>query len=473
MLLIITKSILFLFWVNLLPPLARLLFGERFGWRLDGGLCFFDKEPLLGSHKTIRGVVVSVLGAAAIAPLVGLSWHIAAFAGLLAMAGDLLSSFIKRRLHKPAGSALFGLDQLFEGLFPLLLLRNYFFLTWGHFFLLLLLFIPLAYGGSTLWQYISSRPHYDNYCRFVRSTVRFRQWRCSHEPLPRWQAFFNLTNFLSHQVVLSSFFKLTGLYPRGVANALDMGIEEQTFHLQNLPIAFDELKILLLTDLHLDGLEDLTARIITCLQETEVDLCLIGGDIRMKNHGSIAPSIRHLRVLVPEIRARQGVYGVLGNHDCLEMAPDFEEAGITMLINDAWPINKGKERIWLVGIDDPHYYKTHNLPQAFRDILPGEGVIFLAHSPEAYKEAARHGAALYLCGHTHGGQIRLPGSGPLLTNSRAPRFTASGRWQYERMAGYTSRGVGCSGIPLRFNCPAEMTLITLRRAGNDLSSSRE
>ncbi len=440
MLLVTVKIILFLLWVNLLPPLAQLLCGKRFAWRIDGGLSFFDKQPLLGPHKTVRGVVVSVLGAIAVSFAVGLPWQIAALAALLAMAGDLLSSFVKRRLQKAAGSSVFILDQLFEALFPLLLLRSYFSLHWLQLVIVLLVFVPIAYLGACFWQFISFHPSLDNYPRFVRSTVRFREWRSCHEPLARWQTVLNLTSFLSDQVLLKYFFKITGLYDKGRANALDIRVEPQDFFLDNLPAAFDGFKILLLTDLHLDGMDELTARIINCIGNTEADLCVVGGDVRMKTYGPIAPCLRHLRKLMPEVRVQYGIYGVLGNHDCIEMTPDFEEAGITMLINDAMPINKDNERIWLVGVDDPHYYKTHNVSHSFRGIPRGDSVIFLAHSPEVYNDAARHGAALYLCGHTHGGQIRLPGCGPLLTNSRAPRSTASGKWYYKGMAGYTSRG---------------------------------
>jgi predicted MPP superfamily phosphohydrolase len=109
--------------------------------------------------------------------------------------------------------------------------------------------------------------------------------------------------------------------------------------------------------------------------------------------------------------------------------------------------------------------------QAFRDV-PGQAfTIFLAHSPEAYKEAARCQAQLYLCGHTHGGQICLPERGPLLTNSKAPRFTAAGSWQHQEMTGYTSRGAGPSGIPLRFNCPGEISLITLCKGNGSSKDS--
>jgi predicted MPP superfamily phosphohydrolase len=114
-------------------------------------------------------------------------------------------------------------------------------------------------------------------------------------------------------------------------------------------------------------------------------------------------------------------------------------------------------------VDDPHYYRTHDLDLAFRGVPDQAFRILIAHSPEAYKEAATFCTHLYLCGHTHGGQICLSSWGPVFTHSRAPRYTAGGRWQYQRMKGYTCRGAGASGVPLRFNCPGEISLITLRR----------
>ncbi len=464
---ITAEVIFFLLWVNFLPPFAHLLLGKRLDRPVDGGLLFFDKQPLFGRHKTLRGIIFSVVGGSALAFLLSLTWWVVVLAAFAAMLGDLLSSFVKRRLHKKLGSSIFFLDQIFESLFPLLVIHYFHPMFWWQFVSVLLVFIPLAFLGACFWQYISSHPHQEDYPRLIRSTVRFREWRSCHEPLARWQTVLNLTSFLSDQVLLTFFFKVTGLYERGKRNALDMRVEQQTFHIDSLPAAFDGFKILLLSDLHLDGLEGLTDQIIQRVQGEDVDVCLVGGDVRMKTYGRIAPSLRHLRRLMAEIKSKQGFFGVLGNHDCIEMTPDFEEAGITMLINDCWPVKKGSERIWLVGVDDPHYYRTHNVSSAFQGIPKGESVIFLAHSPEAYDEAAEHGACLYLCGHTHGGQICLPGSGPLITNSRAPRFTASGKWSHRSMHGYTTRGVGPSGVPLRFNCPGEISLITLRVGSSD------
>jgi len=461
--LITFKVIGFLIWVNLLPPVATLILGERFNKPLDGNSLWIDHHPVFGPHKTVRGIVISFFGGIAIAPLLEVTFWVAGIASLLVMTGDLLSSFIKRRLSIPSGKNITVLDQIFESLFPTLFLMQYMHLTLWQIIVILLCFIPLACLGSYFWTFITYSPPLENYPRKIRSTVRLREWRSCHAPLARWQVLFKMSSFLSYQIFYTWFFKLTGLQERGKQNTLNIQVNEQTFGFTTLPENFDNFRILLLTDLHLDGLEGLCDRLISQIRNIEIDLCLIAGDIRMKTYGPTAPCLRHLRCLLPYVKSRHGILGVLGNHDCIEMTPDFEESGMIMLINDSWKINENGESIWIVGVDDPHYYKVDDAQQAFRNIPENDFKIFLAHSPEAYKSAADFNPQLYLCGHTHGGQICLPGRGPIFTNSRAPRFTANGNWQYKEMMGYTSQGVGASGVPLRFNCPGEVSLITLRR----------
>jgi predicted MPP superfamily phosphohydrolase len=457
------KLVVFLLWINFLPPLANLIFKESFNRPLDGNRLWRDGRPLFGTHKTIRGILASVVGSLLFCPLLGLQWYIVVGAALLAMAGDLLSSFIKRRLNYASGETVPVLDQFFEGFFPILLLAERLALAWWQILLVIILFIPVTIWGSWFWKRILFRPPMENYPRIIRSSVRLREWRACHQPLARWHVWFNFPNFIFYRMVMTWFFKATGLYKKGLRNALDISLQQETFRFPTLPEPFDGFRILLLTDLHFEGLNELTAVVAEKVKGLEADLCLIGGDIRMEVYGAIAPSLRRLRRLLGTIRSPHGIYGVLGNHDCIEMVPDFEEAGMMMLVNDSQAIERDGEKIWIIGIDDPHYYRVHDLDMAFRSVSAEGFKIFLAHSPEAYSEAASFHPQLYLCGHTHGGQICLPGKGPLYTNSRAPRFTAVGRWEHQSMQGYTSRGVGASGVPLRYNCSGEITLITLRR----------
>jgi CDP-2,3-bis-(O-geranylgeranyl)-sn-glycerol synthase len=108
---------------NGIPVVAKTILGARFAWPLDAGLLFFDGHPLLGASKTIRGIVLSIVVTTAAAPLVGLSPAVGALVAATAMAGDLVSSFVKRRLAMKPSSRALGLDQIPESLFPLLACR--------------------------------------------------------------------------------------------------------------------------------------------------------------------------------------------------------------------------------------------------------------------------------------------------------------------------------------------------------------
>jgi hypothetical protein len=97
---------------------AKKLLGVAFGRPLDGGALFVDRQPIFGPSKTIRGVVVSVSATSICAALMGLGWEVGTLISTLAMAGDLFSSFVKRRLHRASSSMAIGLDHIPESLFP-------------------------------------------------------------------------------------------------------------------------------------------------------------------------------------------------------------------------------------------------------------------------------------------------------------------------------------------------------------------
>lgn len=455
--------IIFLFFANCLPVLAQIVLGERLRYPVDGGVLWLDSKPLFGQNKTIRGVAISIAGGMVIFSLLGEPWWLGGVAAAFVMLGDLTSSFVKRRLNVPAGGDMFPLDHLLESLFPVLFLVSILSLTWTQVFIIVTAFILVAYPVTLWWKYTIHRAPVDNYPRIIRSTVRLREWRACHLPLARYQNWLNLTRILTDQVILTWTIKIFGLYEKGQENALDIRLVKRDFYFPRLPQEFNGYRILFLTDLHLDGLTGLTEKLIDIVYNTRVDLCLIGGDLRMKLYGPVAPSVRELRKVTSRLKADGGVLGVLGNHDCIEMIPDLEEAGVIMLVNEGWCIERGEARIWVAGVDDPHYYRQDDARQACRDIPEHEFTIFLAHSPEAYKKAHLEKVDLYLCGHTHGGQICLSNRRPIISNSRAPLHTAVGEWKFEEMVGYTSRGVGPSCIPVRFNCPGEACLLTLKR----------
>ena len=120
----ILQILVLLTFANGTPIVAKKIFRSRFALPLDAGIIFFDGRPVFGASKTMRGIVVSILITSAIAPFIGLDLTIGAIVASSAMAGDLFSSFVKRRLNFPPSSQALGLDQVPESLFPMLACRD-------------------------------------------------------------------------------------------------------------------------------------------------------------------------------------------------------------------------------------------------------------------------------------------------------------------------------------------------------------
>ena len=152
------------------------------------------------------------------------------------------------------------------------------------------------------------------------------------------------------------------------------------------------------------------------------------------------------------------VFAVLGNHDTIRMVPGFEGLGVRVLLNESEIISRASDRIYLAGIDDAHFYRVDDIGKAVAGIPHGDFAILLSHTPEIYRQAARAGFRLLLSGHTHGGQICLPGSIPITLDSHLPRRFGAGAWTFDEMVGYTSVGAGSCIVPVRLNCPPEITL---------------
>jgi len=257
--------------------------------------------------------------------------------------------------------------------------------------------------------------------------------------------------------------KITGCYGRGVRNAMNIRLRESELTFTNLPKNFHGFSILHLSDLHLDGSAGLAQSIINTIGEREVDLCVLTGDYRTKLHGLNKHIMVELKYLVDNIKSRHGFLGILGNHDDCHMVNPMERMGIRMLINSCCLIERAGERIQFIGTDDVHYYYTD---QALHCLEPAEKEfsIALVHSPELFDMAAAMGVDLYLCGHTHAGQVCLPGGIPLLKHlSRGGEFYR-GHWSHGDMQGFTSAGTGTSGIPVRFNTQGEVLIHHLQGA---------
>lgn len=262
--------------------------------------------------------------------------------------------------------------------------------------------------------------------------------------------------------------KVGGFYKRGYKNALNLVVKEIPLSFSNLPESFKDFSILHLTDLHLGCIDDLTRMIIKRINGRSFDLCVLTGDYRKGLQGPIKPIMKKLELLVNNVNSHNGFIGVLGNHDDCRMVNPMEDIGIKMLINEHCYIYRGKDRIKIIGTDDVHYYYTEQAQYAFEDAHE-DFSIGLVHSPEIYDIAAERGVNLYLCGHTHGGQICLPGGTPIIKHLNDGKRFYHGIWKHLDMTGVTSAGVGTSGIPIRFNTQGEILVIRLKKS-NDINS---
>lgn len=204
------------------------------------------------------------------------------------------------------------------------------------------------------------------------------------------------------------------------------------------------------------------ARAAKLLKGVPYDLCVLTGDYRAKTYGPYDATLAGVAKLRGALNGT--IYGVLGNHDTICLVPGLEEMGIKILLNESETIERDGERIHLAGIDDAHFYRVDNIEKAAAGIPHGEFSILISHTPEVYRQAAHADFDLLLSGHTHGGQICLPGGLPITLDSVLPRSMGSGAWKYHDMVGYTSVGTGVSVVPVRFNCPPEITLHHLHAA---------
>jgi predicted MPP superfamily phosphohydrolase len=237
-----------------------------------------------------------------------------------------------------------------------------------------------------------------------------------------------------------------------------------------LPASFDGFTILHLSDLHVEMSEGAMQSVSEQVSRLDYDLCVLTGDFRA-GYGSFQVTLERMAKVRNSLR--EPVYGVLGNHDTIRMVLGLEAMGIKMLLNESEAISRGNQAIYLAGIDDAHSYRVHDIGKVASQ-TPKDGFsILLSHTPEIFQEAAEAGFNLLLSGHTHGGQICLPGGIPITLDAVLPRRMGAGSWQFGDMLGYTSVGAGTCILPVRFNCPPEITLHVLRCSRRTSTVRRE
>lgn len=279
--------------------------------------------------------------------------------------------------------------------------------------------------------------------------------------LHRGRGIFRIERLVPFDRILSGFLRVTGLEHRMRSSFLDLRLEKREWFFPNLPSAFDGFRLLHLSDLHCDLEPELMPLVINLVKKVMHDAAVLTGDYRNGMEGECETATRemaHLRkALAPDC------WGILGNHDPLEMVLELERDGLPILLNEAVELKRCKDSIWIAGVDDPHYFQTQDLAGTRAKTPKSAFVILLSHSPETYKEAASLGFSLQLSGHTHGGQICLPGGRHLVVPCKVPRGFIAGAWRHRGLQGYTSRGTGGCGVAARWNCPPEVTIHTFRQ----------
>ncbi len=201
--------------------------------------------------------------------------------------------------------------------------------------------------------------------------------------------------------------------------------------------------------------------VVQRLEEIRPDIVLFGGDYICESPRFMASAAPVLGRMVRS--ARYGAWGVMGNHDLANIrsrvVPPLEDAGIRILANEAACVETDRGPLWIVGVDDGLIGEV-DLDSAFANVPPDGAAICLCHEPDRVEESAPYGAFLQLSGHSHGGQVRLPGIGPIAAPQLGKRFPL-GRYQVGDGELYVSAGLGMYRPPVRFNCPPELTVIRL------------
>ena len=285
-----------------------------------------------------------------------------------------------------------------------------------------------------------------------------RHWSSPNGLRPRWHhgAFSLVLEILGRGL------QLTPWYARGVRNALDLELTRLELKVTGLPAVFDGYRILHVSDSHLDILPSVADAAARLLDGLEVDLLAVTGDVHGRKRHPLSRSVEPLKRALAGVIVRDRRLAVLGNHDPVEIIEALGALGIETLVNRTTALSRRGEVLHVTGLDDVHNFYSPAARTALDQKVDGCRIA-LVHSAEMADHAAAAGCALYLCGHTHAGQVCLPGGRIVFTQLVRCRHAASGLWREGAMVGYTSPGLGVSPPAVRFNSRGGAALITLRR----------
>ncbi len=260
--------------------------------------------------------------------------------------------------------------------------------------------------------------------------------------------------------------KLAGNWSKAAKVAMDeansLSLEHVEITLKRLPPKLDGFKIVHLSDIHhspFTGPEQIR-RVVKVANRLRPDIILLTGDYVSHEREYIPP----VAAMLGKLKAKYGIYACLGNHDHWTDADLvthlFRGENINVLINEGLRIETRRGSFWLAGVDDYMVGKT-DVPAALKGSFPDEMKLLLAHNPIIFREAARYGIDLTLSGHTHGGQIKFRDDEKRLLR---PRKLRAGLYERRKSQIYVTRGIGTVVVPMRYQCPPEISLLELRTA---------
>ena len=247
-----------------------------------------------------------------------------------------------------------------------------------------------------------------------------------------------------------------------VAEPFMLSIERQEIFLRRLPKKLDGLRIVHLSDFHYGPLvnPEHLERAVRAANDLLADLIALTGDYISQDRGYAAPCAE----VVGRLRARHGVFAVLGNHDhwtdAALIADLFRAEGIRVLINEGLRIDLLEETFWLAGVDDT-MVGLEDIPLSLAGSSDDEFKLLLAHNPIILRRAARANVDLVLSGHTHGGQVTWRSEKNSSGRPRRRLLRGLGRRGNTQI--YVTRGLGTVVLPIRYGCPPEISVLELRR----------
>jgi hypothetical protein len=241
-------------------------------------------------------------------------------------------------------------------------------------------------------------------------------------------------------------------------------LRRRVVRVAGLPPELDGYRIGQISDVHCGPhvSEDRVSSWVARLNRLELDLVAITGDLITHGSSHVEAVARALGAL----RAKDGAYACMGNHDYFTdgeyLIRTLERRGLTVLRNRGVVVERGSARLYVAGVDDT-WTSRHDVDRALAQRPEGAPTVLLAHDPDLFPQAQARDVDLTLSGHTHGGQLGVPGVRHLSLARLITRWTA-GLYRQGRSWLYVNRGVGTTGPPVRLGAPPELAVITLRRA---------